>query len=71
MRVQTGWVLLLCLLACGGCGKKEKSTDELIDDLKAPQEELRIIDAAITCIDSGDFATDAEVKAAFAKFHSG
>ena len=30
MRVRTCLVLLLCLLACGGCGKK-KSTDELID----------------------------------------
>ena len=34
MRVQTGLVLLLCLLACGGCGN-QKSTDELIADLKA------------------------------------
>ncbi|HZW33312.1 MAG TPA: HEAT repeat domain-containing protein [Isosphaeraceae bacterium] len=34
MRVQTGWVLLLCLLACGGCNKG-KSTDELIADLKS------------------------------------
>ena len=34
MRVQTGLVLLLCLLACGGCGK-QKSTDELIADLKS------------------------------------
>jgi HEAT repeat protein len=33
MRVQTGLVLLLCLLACGGCGN-QKSTDELITDLK-------------------------------------
>jgi HEAT repeat protein len=36
MRVRTRSVLLLCLLACGGCGK-EKSTDELIADLKSPQ----------------------------------
>jgi HEAT repeat protein len=35
MRVRTRFVLLLCLLACGGCGK-EKSTDELIADLKSP-----------------------------------
>jgi HEAT repeat protein len=33
--------LLLCLLAGGGCGK-EKSTDELIADLKSPQEGERI-----------------------------
>ena len=37
MRVQTGLVLLLCLLACGGCGKR-KSTDELIADLKSGKE---------------------------------
>jgi HEAT repeat protein len=41
MRVWTRFVLLLCLLACGGCGKK-KSTDELIADLKSPQEGERI-----------------------------
>ena len=29
MRVQTGLVLLLCLLACGGCNDG-KSTDDLI-----------------------------------------
>jgi HEAT repeat protein len=37
MRVQTGLVLLLCLLACGGCGK-QKSTDELIADLKSGKQ---------------------------------
>jgi HEAT repeat protein len=35
-------VPLLCLLACTGCGK-EKSTDELIRDLKSPRERDRII----------------------------
>ena len=30
-------VLLLCLLACGGCSK-QKSTDELIADLKSGKE---------------------------------
>jgi HEAT repeat protein len=34
MRVQTGLVLVLCLLACGGCGN-QKSTDELIAALKS------------------------------------
>jgi HEAT repeat protein len=34
MRVKTGLVLLFCSLACGGCGQ-EKSTDELIADLKS------------------------------------
>ncbi len=38
MRVRTRWVLLLCLLACCGCGQT-KSTDELITDLKiSPQD---------------------------------
>ncbi len=37
MRVQTGLVLLLCLLACGGCSN-QKSTDQLIADLKSGTE---------------------------------
>jgi HEAT repeat protein len=41
MRVRTRPVLLLCLLACGGCGKK--STAQLIEDLKSPQERDRLI----------------------------
>jgi HEAT repeat protein len=41
MRVRTRWVLLLCLLACGGC--KKKSTAELVDDLKGGQERDRLI----------------------------
>ena len=36
----------------------------------ATREELRIIDAAIASIDSGEVATDLEVEAAFAKFGS-
>ena len=44
MRVQRGWVLLLCLLACGGCGKG-KSTDELIADLKSGTEIQGVIAA--------------------------
>jgi HEAT repeat protein len=42
MRVRTCLVLLLCLPACGGCGR-QKSTDELIADLKSPQERDQII----------------------------
>ena len=42
MRVRTHFVLLLCLLACGGCGK-QKSTDELIEDSKSSQEGVRIM----------------------------
>ncbi len=41
MRVRTHFILLLCLLAFGGCGKK-KSTDELIADLKSGQEGDRL-----------------------------
>jgi len=39
-------------------------------DYVATQDELRIIDAAIASIDRGEIATDAEIKAAFAKFRS-
>jgi hypothetical protein len=39
-------------------------------DYLATQEELRIIDAAMAAIDGGEAATDAEIKAAFAKFRS-
>ncbi len=42
MRMRTRFVLLLSLLVCGGCGK-EKSTDELLDDLKGAQERDRLI----------------------------
>jgi len=38
MRRQTGLVLLLGLLACGGCGK-QKSTDDLIADLKSGKDD--------------------------------
>jgi HEAT repeat protein len=44
MRVRAPIVLLLCLVACGGCSKK-KSTNELIEDLKGTQERERIIAA--------------------------
>ena len=39
-------------------------------DYQATQEELRIIDSAIASIDAGESATDAEIKAFFAKFRS-
>jgi HEAT repeat protein len=42
MRVRTPFVLLLCWLACEGCGKK-KSTDELIANLKSAEKRERII----------------------------
>ena len=44
MRVQTALVLLLCLLACGGCSQG-KSTDELIADLKSGKEKEGVIAA--------------------------
>jgi HEAT repeat protein len=40
MRVRAPFVLLVCLVGCGGCGKK--STEELLQDLKSPQEINRI-----------------------------
>jgi HEAT repeat protein len=46
MRVQTGLVLLLGLLACGGCNSG-KSTDELIADLKSGAE-IEAVKAART-----------------------
>jgi hypothetical protein len=36
----------------------------------ATREELQAIDAAISAVDAGDIATDAEIKAAFEKFRS-
>lgn len=41
MRVRARWLLMLGWLACCGCG--QKSTDQLIQDLKAPQEREQII----------------------------
>ena len=55
MRVQTGLVLLLCLLACGGCSK-QKSTDELIADLKSGTEIEGVIAARTLPRGRGDAA---------------
>ncbi len=55
MRGRAGWVLLLCLVACGGCGKK-KSTEELIEDLKSPQERERLIAVRLLQQRKGDAA---------------
>src|SRR5947209_7063114 len=55
MRGRTGWVLLLCLAACGGCGKN-KSTDELLADLKSPQERERLIAVRLLPQRKGDAA---------------
>ncbi len=42
MGVRIRFVLLLCLLVCGGCGK-QKSTNQLIADLKSSEERDRIM----------------------------
>jgi HEAT repeat protein len=55
MRVWTRFVLLLCLLALAGCGKK-KSTGELIGDLKSPQERERITAVRLLPHRKGDAA---------------
>jgi HEAT repeat protein len=54
MPVRTRFVWLLCLLACGGCGKK--STDQLIEDLKSPQERERLIAVRLLPQRKGDAA---------------
>ena len=58
----------------------EEAQDELVavanqiepelrsNEYVATPDELRIIDAAMASLDAGEFVTDAEVAAAFAKF---
>jgi len=58
----------------------EEAQDELVDvanqieselqnrEYLATQEELRVIDAAMSAIDHGELATDEEVETVFAKF---
>ena len=41
------------------------------DEYRATAEELQIIDAATASMDAGEFATDLEITAAFAKFRKG
>ena len=43
---------------------------ELRGGYVATRDELEIIDAAMASIDAGEIATDSEVAAAFAKFHT-
>jgi HEAT repeat protein len=52
MRVRSRYFLLLCLLACVGCGKK--STDELIGDLKSTNPKDRIIAVRLLADRKGD-----------------
>jgi len=49
-------VPLLCMLASYGCGKREKSTPELIADLKSPQEKDRVIAVRLLPGHKGDAA---------------
>ncbi len=56
MRARTCTVLLFGLLACAGCGKKEKTTNELIHDLKTSFEKERIVAARTLPKRRGDAA---------------
>ena len=49
-------VTLLCTLATCGCGKHEKSTPELISDLKSSQEKDRVVAARLLPGHKGDAA---------------
>src|SRR5262245_32873139 len=40
---QISFTLLMCLLTCIGCSKRQKSTDELIADLESPEAKDRVI----------------------------
>ena len=53
MRVPTTWILLLCLLAGVGCSK-QKSTPELIGDLKSPMGGDRVVAARLLQNRKGD-----------------
>src|SRR5689334_11038635 len=55
MRVRRRWLLLLCLLACGGCAK-QKSTEDLIADLNSPEERDQIIAVRLLPQRKGDAA---------------
>jgi Holliday junction resolvasome RuvABC DNA-binding subunit len=54
MRVRKRCVLLLGLLSCCGCG--QKSTDQLIGDLKSPQTRDQIIAVRLLQQRKGDAA---------------
>ncbi len=53
MRVRIRFVLLFGLLVCGGCGK-QKSTDQLIQDLNSTQEKDRIVAVRLLQLREGD-----------------
>lgn len=54
MRIRTCFLLLLCLLACVGC--RRKSTDELIQDLKSPEDREQTIAVRLLPQRKGDAA---------------
>jgi HEAT repeat protein len=56
MRVRARFILLLCLLMSGGCGKAQKSTDELISDLKSGKSPDRIAASRLLLHRKGDAA---------------
>ena len=56
MHLRTPIVLVLCLLPCGGCGQKQKTTDELLSDLKGAGERDRIIAVRLLPDRKGDAA---------------
>jgi len=55
MHTRIWVVLLLCLLACGGCAQ-QKSTAELLEDLKSPQERDRLLAVRLLPQRKGDAA---------------
>jgi len=55
MRLRRFGVLVICLLACGGCGKK-KTTDELIADVNSSEERDQIIAVRLLPDRKGDAA---------------
>ena len=55
MRARACFIMLVCLLGCGGCSKK-KSTDQLLDDLKSSEERDRIIAVRLLPERKGDAA---------------
>jgi HEAT repeat protein len=56
MRARPGPVICLCVVTCCGCGKHQKTTAELLDDLKGPNERDRLIAVRLVPDRKGDAA---------------